>query len=289
MKIGYHLALFRREFLQHNGALWITPLVLMGLMQIGAMYSSYLIITEVGLYTSVTIDSQEFNLTEDFNSLVNNSDFQFQPGYAFLAFAAVVCVFYLLDSLYSDRKDRSILFWRSLPVSEYENVAVKLVTASVLIPGVFLLIGLISSLLAACILYIGVSISGLNLEGGTFILYVSGLASIVPLLITTMLLSVFLIPLYLSFLFVSSVARKSPWLMLILPVLGVTIVELMIFQEPKLIEFVGLYLQDSIELSLQIVKGEFSGISVVNVLLAAVFSIVVYFVCVFLRLRKFEI
>lgn len=45
-----------------------------------------------------------------------------------------VAIFYLLDSLYAERKNRSILFWKSLPISDTETVLSKLLTATVLVP-----------------------------------------------------------------------------------------------------------------------------------------------------------
>ena len=56
-----------------------------------------------------------------------------------LYLAAVVTVFfYLLSSLYDERKDRSILFWKSLPVSDAATVLSKLLVALVVVPlGVF--------------------------------------------------------------------------------------------------------------------------------------------------------
>ncbi len=48
--------------------------------------------------------------------------------------------FYLLDCLYAERKDRSILFWKSLPVSDGATVASKIVVACVVVPlGTFVL------------------------------------------------------------------------------------------------------------------------------------------------------
>ena len=41
----------------------------------------------------------------------------------------IVAVFYLLDSLYAERKNRSILFWKSLPISDTETVLSKKDTA----------------------------------------------------------------------------------------------------------------------------------------------------------------
>ncbi len=37
----------------------------------------------------------------------------------------IVAFFYALDSLYSDRRDRSVLFWKSLPLSDVETRAVE--------------------------------------------------------------------------------------------------------------------------------------------------------------------
>ena len=36
---------------------------------------------------------------------------------------AFVTTFYALDALYAERKDKSILFWRSLPVTVHRSVA----------------------------------------------------------------------------------------------------------------------------------------------------------------------
>jgi ABC-2 type transport system permease protein len=40
-----------------------------------------------------------------------------------------VVAFYLLGALYDDRRDRSVLFWKSLPISDLETVASKVVVA----------------------------------------------------------------------------------------------------------------------------------------------------------------
>lgn len=46
----------------------------------------------------------------------------------------IVMFFYLLDSLYGERKDRTILFWKSLPVSNRMTVLSKLSIAVIIIP-----------------------------------------------------------------------------------------------------------------------------------------------------------
>ena len=52
-----------------------------------------------------------------------------QP-YTFAAFLLmgttfIVAMFYCLEALYGERRDRSILFWKSLPVSDLTTVLAK--------------------------------------------------------------------------------------------------------------------------------------------------------------------
>ena len=49
-----------------------------------------------------------------------------------------VMFFYLLNTLYADRRDRSILFWKSMPVSDSMTVISKLVTGLWIVPLVYL-------------------------------------------------------------------------------------------------------------------------------------------------------
>jgi len=63
-------------------------------------------------------------------------------GFIFIV-SIIVVIFYLLDSLYAERKNRSILFWKSLPISDTETVIAKLLTATVLVP-IFALISVVA-------------------------------------------------------------------------------------------------------------------------------------------------
>ena len=53
-----------------------------------------------------------------------------------------VVFFYALGSLYDERRDRSVLFWKSLPISDTEVVLSKLAWALVLAPVMALIIGI---------------------------------------------------------------------------------------------------------------------------------------------------
>jgi ABC-2 type transport system permease protein len=60
---------------------------------------------------------------------------------------AFVVLFYFLDALYAERKDRSILFWKSLPVSDLQVVGSKYLTGVVAIPLMTVLIFVATALL----------------------------------------------------------------------------------------------------------------------------------------------
>src|SRR5438270_10507417 len=52
----------------------------------------------------------------------------------------VVGLFYCLDALYGERRDRSILFWKSLPVSDLTTVLAKITIPLVVLPIIALVL-----------------------------------------------------------------------------------------------------------------------------------------------------
>jgi len=120
------VALVRRELWEHR-SLWIAPLVVEGLLAISLLIGR------------INMDLPEQVLTpqQKVSILTIGQWVGAQP--LFITMATVV-VFYLLDCLYAERKDRSILFWKSLPLSDELTVGSKLVVATVVVPiGAFVL------------------------------------------------------------------------------------------------------------------------------------------------------
>ena len=69
----------------------------------------------------------------------------------------LVLTFYLLDCLYAERKDRSILFWKSLPVSDAATVASKLLVALAVVPLGVYVVAILSDLLFSAIIAVRAS------------------------------------------------------------------------------------------------------------------------------------
>jgi len=68
----------------------------------------------------------------------------------FFVFSFLV-LFYLVDCLYAERKDKSILFWRSLPISDTWAVLAKLFVAAVVIPVIVWLTIIVSHVITLAI------------------------------------------------------------------------------------------------------------------------------------------
>jgi len=103
-----------------------------------------------------------------------------------LAVMAIVVFFYCIGSLYDDRKDRSILFWESLPISNWKTVLSKVLSATVVAPVIATIIGVIFGLLLLALLIFTAIFHGFN------VLHVLGAAH--PIQVTVHIIA--LIPLY---------------------------------------------------------------------------------------------
>lgn len=74
-----------------------------------------------------------------------------------------VVFFYCLGALHDERRDRSVLFWKSLPVSDASSVLSKALVALVVAPLIAIAIGTAMSLLMLLMLCSALAFKGLNL------------------------------------------------------------------------------------------------------------------------------
>src|SRR6266478_5322421 len=79
--------------------------------------------------------------------------------------AHIVGIFYSLDALYGERRDRSILFWKSLPVSDLITVLSKLTIPIVILPLLSFAIAVATQFVM--LLFSSVALLGSGLNIGT--------------------------------------------------------------------------------------------------------------------------
>ena len=142
--------------------------------------------------------------------------------------AIIVGVFYSLDALHGERRDRSILFWKSLPVSDLTTVLSKASIPLIVIPLFAFTVTVALQLVMAMLSSVVLLGSGLNVA--TFWTQLSLVQ--MSLLLLYHLLTVHVLwhaPFYGWLLLVSSWARRAAFLWAVLPLLAIAIVEKIAF------------------------------------------------------------
>jgi ABC-2 type transport system permease protein len=142
--------------------------------------------------------------------------------------AFIVGIFYSLDALHGERRDRSILFWKSLPVSDLTTVLAKasipLVVLPVLVFAITVAVQLVMWLMSTAVLLMsGVGVSTLWTQLPLFQMEL-------VLLYGLIVLSLWHAPIYAWLLLVSGWARRAAFLWAVLPLLAVAAFERIAFR-----------------------------------------------------------
>jgi len=132
-------------------------------------------------------------------------------GIPFYLTLYVCSVIYLINTLYQDRKEMSILFWQSMPVSNLQTVLSKIV-AIVMVAPIFYVLILFAMYLVAMIWLTILGISNdVDLVGIGW-MFLAAVASLVLIYISAVVTSLWLLPSIGWLLLFSAVAKKTPLL-----------------------------------------------------------------------------
>ena len=161
--------------------------------------------------------------------------------------ASLVALYYLCGSLYDDRKDRSILFWKSLPTTDLQVVMSKLLTAMILFPAAALIAATITSILSFGVLglfsvigsddFVRVVLSSFALD---FTALLKGLGHVIAAATHHAL---YMIPVFCYLMLISASVRRSPVLFAILPFLVLAMLSPLIVKIRESRQLVGAVLQ----------------------------------------------
>ena len=149
--------------------------------------------------------------------------------------AFIVSIFYSLDALYGERRDRSILFWKSLPVSDLTAVLAKASVPLLVLPLLAFAITVVTECIMLLLGSVVLSASGLSVATlwAQVQLHRSLLGLLYHLVTVHML---WYAPLYAWFLLVSAWARRAPFLWAVLPPLAIGIFEKIAFHSSHFAE-----------------------------------------------------
>jgi ABC-2 type transport system permease protein len=267
MNMHSDFALLKREFWENQGAFVTLPLILIALLFLGSLYIVIRHASpdsELGLgifymgndiagdagerasdadaageeyivdFTRGELVRAEQSDVDTLYTLSSGERDRILNAYLYLihiifcAIIGFVVLFYLLNGLHADRKDRSVLFWKSMPVSETRNVLIKLFTAAVAVPVLVTAFAWLAQ-----IIYVVMSMIFVYRVGADPWVVIWSRLEIMQAFFEQLLyvlwLSLWMLPVAAWLLFASALARRSPFLVAILPFAVVFLLEYLLF------------------------------------------------------------
>jgi ABC-2 type transport system permease protein len=220
------LWLVRRELWEAR-SVWAAPAICAAIVIGGALVASFVTGT-------VTLEGLDPESLAKLNSKLTPEHLDGIASMALGSIAALFFIvvlftqfFYAIDSLYGERRERAILFWKSLPISDTETVLSKLFVAGVIMP----LAGTAAAFATQLVLFsiLSAKLAPLELLHGhlwSVSLWGGSLLVMVYVLVASML---WYLPMLGWCLLVSAWAPRSPIMYATLPPLGVALAEYITF------------------------------------------------------------
>jgi ABC-2 type transport system permease protein len=147
----------------------------------------------------------------------------------------VVGVFYCLDALYGERRDRSVLFWKSLPVSDTTTVLAKATIPLLVLPVVTFVVTLATQLLMLSLASTRLTGTGLSVWSQLSF----GRMTLILLYHLVLGHGFWYAPFWGWLLLVSAWSRRAPFLWASLPPLAVGLVERIAFDTSHFAALLG--------------------------------------------------
>jgi ABC-2 type transport system permease protein len=161
--------LVKREFWEHRGGFFWAPVITGGI---------FLLLNIMGIITAEVLGARHgisFGASGGLQHVIADMDAgdlskvglaldvaMYSAMGLLIVVLGFVVFFYCLGALYDDRRDRSILFWKSLPVSDASTVMSKVISATVLAPIVAVVMGIVIGMLQLLIVAVTLSFHGVN-------------------------------------------------------------------------------------------------------------------------------
>jgi ABC-2 type transport system permease protein len=137
------LWLVRREVWEHK-AIWVAPAIVLGCLMLLVLTGNVHLGPIGAIDETTSLGGMSLEAQVGLLLIV-------YTGLALVVFMVmgVVAFFYSIDALYADRRDRSVLFWKSMPLSDAETVLSKYAVALLVIPLIAVVGAIIAQLVIA--------------------------------------------------------------------------------------------------------------------------------------------
>jgi len=233
--ISHQIALIKRELWEHR-AIYVTPVAIAVIVTLGVL-AMLMLASGFAKELDLAIFSAQ-NIAGDVERRAALTAFFVGTSWVFLVALMFLTVFYSLDSMYAERKDKSILFWRSMPATDAETVISKLLTAAIVIPVVTAAAIWVTHLVNLIVISIWVSMKGGDagmLIWGSISIFDNWFAALIIVVASGMWMSPFIA----WFLFVSTWAKRMPIMWAFLPPIVLGLLEWIVFRTKYFLTTIG--------------------------------------------------
>ncbi|HYK90927.1 MAG TPA: ABC transporter permease [Acidobacteriota bacterium] len=211
----------RRE-LWENRSIYIAPLVSATLVPLGLFISRFCPVNPASAPSAADPAKQGSALVTPYS----------YAAWLLILTAFIVGVFYCLDALHGERRDRSIVFWKSLPVSDLTAVLSKASIPLAVLPALTFVLILVTQPLMLLTSSLVLRADGLSAATRWAQLPLLHMSLALPYALT--IIALWHAPLYGWLLLVSGWARRAAFLWAVLPPLAIMVVEKVAFNSSHL-------------------------------------------------------
>ncbi len=206
----------RRE-LWENRSIYIAPLITATLVPLGLLINRFCPVKSANTPSAADPAKQSAALATPYS----------YAAWLLILAAFIVGVFYCLDALHGERRDRSILFWKSLPVSDFTTVLSKASIPLAVLPALTFVLILVTQLVMLLMSSLVLPVDGLS--AATVWTQLPLLHMSLALLYALPMIALWHAPLYGWLLLVSAWARRAAFLWAVLPPVAIIVVEKIAF------------------------------------------------------------
>ena len=197
-------ALIKREVLEHTTLFVFAPLVLAALILLAAVWVMSLAPSE-----SITMLIDYAAKLFDGLSPTEMAPIFMILALPFMIILLVCATVYALSTLYQDRKDSSVLFWHSMPVSNLQTVVSKVVAIVAIAPAFYVAILFALYLVFAVWLAILGASEGIAVAGLGY-MFMAAVVSLLLVYLSSVLAGLWLLPTLGWVMLFSAYARRAP-------------------------------------------------------------------------------
>jgi len=241
------ITLIRRELIEHRAS-WAVTTVFGVLFVVAALLAVVGLARVGGIGDGMTV----FEYGQDAETVEISAALMvlFTPiASVMVVVTSFVVFFYFLDALYAERKDRSILFWKSLPVSDLRTVVSKYLTGVAAIPLLTIVVFLVTAVLVWLIGSTTLLWAG---SGAAFISGPAALAQVTVMLAYLLLVqALWFVPLHGWLLLVSAFAKRAVLGWALLPPILVVVAERTLLGSTHFAKWLGHRFSGGFELAFQ--------------------------------------